>query len=55
MDKQHFLTNTSEHFYDERNFLFTDGDEAMHLIHGSLGCQYSTTQDLDSSLSKVSS
>ncbi|KAG4412081.1 hypothetical protein IFR04_014794, partial [Cadophora malorum] len=55
MDKQHFLTNTSEHFYDERNFLFTDRDEAMHLIHGSLWCQYSTTQDLDSSLSKVSS
>jgi hypothetical protein len=53
MDKQHFLTNTSEYFYDNNISLFTDGDEAMNYIYGSLECQYSATQDVDSSLSKV--
>lgn len=53
MDKQYFLINTSEYFYDDSISLFTDGDEAMNIIHGSLECQYSATQDGDSSLSKV--
>jgi len=48
-----FLTNTSEYFYDDSISLFTDGDEAMNIIYGSLECQYSATQDVDSSLSKV--
>jgi hypothetical protein len=53
MDKQHFLTNTSEYFYDDSISLFTDGDEVMNIIYGSPECQYSATQDVDSSLSKV--
>lgn len=53
MDKQHFLTNTSEYYYDDSISLFTDGDGAMNTIHGSLESQYSATQDVDSSLRKV--
>lgn len=52
MDKQHFFTSTNDYFYDGSISLFTNGDEAMNIIHGPLECQYSATQDVDSSLSK---